>query len=709
MTSVGDQSTVSVNTDQSEQDESRTDDFSKGSSTTLEDALMSWTKKKLQDYLKSMKLPIYGSKADLTTRVMSKIPIKKAVEITRKYKRSSEEEGETRGKITAGEIEKMEIVLKRKRVENKTSVPNKINVQENRRKNSTKDTDDTLMINDEGENYNSDNEGMDMEVEEGKVAEEVSVIKVTNTKESAQMGTENESVATTKVDNVKRTRIGLMLTLPSSKEPDKKLNLLLVKWFTKMKEMDKNFTVISWRKEDGPKYPIKCSKHIPDTISKMRVYFARIQARATGGRVYADVFIHHSIPLDDLRGDAEWFLKENMMAIYKKTLQVEATTQKGWLLYSTSTTDIEALTETIENEIGTPVALRWKYINSSKYIEDEEERKRWMALHIEVDAKDDKKANRGLKRLYGSQSTNFPLGIRMRLVSEFREVRGNIVMMGKHTRLRVRQASFLASIEGYPSDDIQMLDYEDEGITLRQLIMSIQSMNDKTPGNLFHSVGKDWRGRIILNFLRNKADEARMITDGLIPYLQNKHGESVNLFFDPEAVIEKEKWEWNEEHRTVINPLSKELDGLEAIDDDYDFTVAGNEEDVNLQNNNTTEEGEETRKQSAEELALARLNLVVTGNETDSVSTLGNPMTPSSLQKARLSTMIPIRNAPSGTSSITDSSVNSRMTAIEQRISSMEESITQSLQVSMERIIEKMNSSNTDAPPGGDIAGQENE
>ena len=125
------------------------------------------------------------------------------------------------------------------------------------------------------------------------------------------------------------------------------------------------------------------------------------------------------------------------------------------------------------------------------------------------------------------------------------------------------------------------------------------------------------------------------------------------------------------------------------------------------------EEGEEARKQSAEEAALARLNMVVTGNETDSVSTLGNPMTPAKLQKARLSSMIPIRTSPSGTSSITDSSMTSRMTAIEQRISSMEESITQSLEVSMAKIIEKMNSSNTtsitNAPPGGEIAGQGNE
>ena len=51
-----------------------------------------------------------------------------------------------------------------------------------------------------------------------------------------------------------------------------------------------------------------------------------------------------------------------------------------------------------------------------------------MATHIEVDANDRKKAERHLGRIYGSQSKKFPLGIRMRLVSEFREVKGNLIM-----------------------------------------------------------------------------------------------------------------------------------------------------------------------------------------------------------------------------------------------------------------------------------------
>ena len=96
----------------------------------------------------------------------------------------------------------------------------------------------------------------------------------------------------------------------------------------------------------------------------------------------------------------------------------------------------------------------------------------------------------------------------MRLVSEFREVKGNPVMMGKHMRLRVRQASFTALIGGHPNDDIMLLDYESEESTLRKMIMQIQSGNKDTPENLFYAVVQDWKGRFIITFLQTIAAEA---------------------------------------------------------------------------------------------------------------------------------------------------------------------------------------------------------
>ena len=100
----------------------------------------------------------------------------------------------------------------------------------------------------------------------------------------------------------------------------------------------------------------------------------------------------------------------------------------------------------------------------------------------------------------------------------------------------------------------------------------------------------------------------------------------------------------------MITPLSEELDGLEAIDDDYDFAVApeeGSQEfdtNNNMNNNDHVVENMMTQTSNAEQVALARLNLVVTGVDTGSVSTLGNPTTPANLQRARVSNMLAIRS-----------------------------------------------------------------
>ena len=97
----------------------------------------------------------------------------------------------------------------------------------------------------------------------------------------------------------------------------------------------------------------------------------------------------------------------------------------------------------------------------------------------------------------------------------------------------------------------------------------------------------------------------------------------------------------------------------------------------------------------------------------EEVSTLGNPVTPDNVQRARISNMMPMRIARSSASSMTESTLNSRMSAIEQRIELMEETITQSVERSMAKIIEKMSPANsppiTSQPPGGEVAGWSHE
>ena len=534
---------------------------------------------------------------------------------------------------------------------------------------------------------------------------------------------DNDSVGTAKADNIVKTRIGLMLTMAPSKNPDKLLCTVAQKWFRKMKESDSKFTLLPWKAEDELKPAIRSEKNIPDLMSKMRVYLSRVQAKSDGGKVYTDVYIQHTVPISDMKGDAEWFLQEQGMGMFDKELQVESVERKGWLLYSTSVLDHKLLAEKITEEIGVPVALRWKYINTEKYEQlDRDERKKWMALHIEVATENSKKASRGLARLYGCKSIAFPLGIRMRLVSEFREVKGNSIMMGKHIRLRVRQSSFLSMIVGQPADEIMLLDFIPKGgkHTLRTRIMGIQSQNPETPGNLFHAVGKDWKGRIMVNYLKLKCDEASMIVDGLIPFLEFKYGKEIYEFFDPEAVVEKEDWYWDDNKRTIINPLSKEMDGVEAMDNDYDFSVAQLQaEKKNIKAPGAMSEGFVPPKTAAE-LAAARLNMIVTGGDEDSVSTLGNPLSPEKIRQHVISSLLPA--APSVYASAnasvhsagTIATMDTRLSTMELTMQSLAVDMEKKFDSSMNKFFERLQgkvseNDNEDQPPGGVLAGGDND
>ena len=89
-------------------------------------------------------------------------------------------------------------------------------------------------------------------------------------------------------------------------------------------------------------------------------------------------------------------------------------------------------------------------------------------------------------------------------------------------------------LQGCTNDDIGQLDWKEPKLnnrSLRDLIMGINSRNPDTPGTLFRGVGQDWKGRFIFLYLSNKAGEAGMIADSIIPYLMHHHGAELAGFF----------------------------------------------------------------------------------------------------------------------------------------------------------------------------------
>ena len=518
---------------------------------------------------------------------------------------------------------------------------------------------------------------------------------------------DSKSVATQQTENTHKIRMGLSLTmLPSPKAPDKELYSKAKEWFKKLKEEDNHFRVLPWKKVNTHLPPIDNIGAFPNTVGRFRDYFSRAQVKTVGGQSYMDIYVQYSIPMEELTSNVDWFFKEAGMRMFNKTIQAESITQMGWLLYSYSNLDTKALADAISNQIGTRVGLRYKYINTDKYEPDREQRRKWMAIHIEADSDDSKKATRGLKELYSMSSTTFPLGIRMRLISEYRDVKGNSTNSKKHTRLRIRQANFAHMLHGCPNDDICQLDWKADNLkhkSLRELIMEIQSNHKDTPGTLFHGVGMDWKGRIVFSYLSNKSNEGSMIAEGIMPYLRHFHGNNVDQFFDPEAVISKNEWYWDEKEKCIINPLSKELDALEDGDKDYLFA------EHTIPNDSTPELTDSPI--TPQELALSRMNLLINNKDEDSVSTLGG--SPKSFAKTKDKHTHPmIQTTPGLTSTASvasGTSLETRLSEMETNLNEFKGSIKSTFQETIKELFAQIpNLKQPKKSPGGGIAGRKN-
>ena len=307
---------------------------------------------------------------------------------------------------------------------------------------------------------------------------------------------------------------------------------------------------------------------------------------------------------------------------------------------------------------------------------------RLKAIHLECDKKVEKKVKLLLSGYYSSTSKEFPMGIRMRLVPEFVEIKGNQAIVQKVANLRAKQSHFLQAIVHISSEDIINLDVKTSSspITLRQRIMEIKSWTG-TKSTLFHAVNESWDGnRIVFTCTPPNAENASLLVQAIIPYMIFHHGDGIKDFLDPNMLLEKEEWKWSEKHKTLDNPQTRTIQGIDGVDLDYDFKE---HVEINLLHMET--EGEIKGVTTAATLTATHLDRVLAGVETDSVSTLGNPHSPSKYSPASIATTTGSSNSSLSPSLSGHSmtSMDSRISLIENQIKSMEASLTSTIKNSM--------------------------
>ena len=106
-------------------------------------------------------------------------------------------------------------------------------------------------------------------------------------------------------------------------------------------------------------------------------------------------------------------------------LQVEDSTEIGWLLYSTRSIDTGALADEISDHLGVNVGLRWKIINTGTKVIKKDNMVRAL-LVVECSAKIKWRCQAKLLKLYTMKSVRkYPNGIRLRYVK-------NEIISSKH-------------------------------------------------------------------------------------------------------------------------------------------------------------------------------------------------------------------------------------------------------------------------------------
>ena len=91
----------------------------------------------------------------------------------------------------------------------------------------------------------------------------------------------------------------------------------------------------------------------------------------------------------------------------------------------------------------------------------------------------------------------------MRLVAEYKDIKGNAKNIKQVANLRAKQTHFLKALEVEYSDEIIDLDLKHSKykMSLRGILMGIKTWGDN-PVNLFHAVSNSWKGnRVAFAFI----------------------------------------------------------------------------------------------------------------------------------------------------------------------------------------------------------------
>lgn len=343
-------------------------------------------------------------------------------------------------------------------------------------------------------------------------------------------------------------------------------------------EFDPFAMICPWS-ESSDSNDIQKSKHIPKTKSKLETYFAqKFKFKQEKWTMYAEVNIASKLDPEELADAMSGWFQDHGGYCIPKLLQEENTKCVGWLLWSSRAMNTDIFQEVFADLLEFPVSFRWRKVTTGDFKPGAVKPN---ALHIEVNAKNYRSAKKYFASTYARGMSSFPLGIKMRHIMEWSEVKNR----KSKENLRMfyqQQIAYCKQVRVEYTWQIVTIDTPMTGTetTLRDLIADIRT--DK--GNpIIQFIERAWKGEdFVYQPVPSREEEAAMYMDGLLPFLRTKHGKAVDKFFTAEAVEQANNAVWDIQRGGMVTNEDEMLALVNDEDDAFNFDVRASEPEANI-------------------------------------------------------------------------------------------------------------------------------
>lgn len=448
----------------------------------------------------------------------------------------------------------------------------------------------------------------------------------------------------------------------------------LAEWIAKIKTVDKSMVIYPWSSDEAAESDQRIMKvdDLPMSVDDKQVFFQDIRPRKFGGFVYSSVLIGFNRDIADVITDVVPKFQALKFGLYDRYLQTENKVGVGWLLWSHKDMSEARLQEELRNLTGFTIGVHYRMVSMGTTGEvPKHEQAR--AFHLDCDRDDKKQVKTAIRPLFHRETTNWPLGVKMRLIPLITDCY-NFRSLGKLAQYRDKQIRFTdgggcKTIKTWLFKDIDVPAPEINNITLRGILMQIKSRED--PGKrLFHAVDRDYKGtEHVLLVSKNREAEARVMLPALVAYCwhgASPHRQAVNRFFTNSALQTAEGTVWDPETGAVTTrddeDVLQDTDSEGELNDGEQVKPAGNAQII------AEIPAAVKKKRGSDTGSLEGREAVDTGSTAGSLSTMNTRGTrqPARTAAASSAASVSFSNAGTTTSSASDfSMLSSRVSSLE--------------------------------------------